>query len=96
MFATSELQQDLVGSQTCRAEPGRHARREHLRFERHADHVIGSGVERVAQLARRVERRAHDDVDLGQLAPTPHCGRELASPTRARNHDRNRAIGQGA
>ena len=43
-------QQRLVGAQTCRAQASRHARREHLRFERYADHVIGSGVERVAQL----------------------------------------------
>ena len=96
MFATSELSSTSLARKRAARESGRHARHEHLRFERHADHVIGSGVERVAQLARRVERRAHDDVDLGQLAPTPHCGGELASPTRARDHDRNRAIGQGA
>jgi hypothetical protein len=55
--------------QACGAEPGRHACGQDLRFERNAHHVVGAGVEGVAQLTSGVQGSTEDDVRRRQLAP---------------------------
>ena len=60
-------QQRLVGAQARGAQSRRDAGHQDLGLERHAHHVVGSGVERSTQLIGRIQRGRHDDVGRGQF-----------------------------
>ncbi len=85
-------QQRLVRAQASGAQPGRHARGQHLGLERDAHHVVGAGVQRRAQLGGGVERGAHDDVRRGELVAARGPPRSARRRAGAGDHDLRHAV----
>ena len=81
-------------AQACGAQPRRHACGQHLGRERDPHHVVRARVERRAQLARRLERRAHDDVRRRELGPRAHLRDQRRAEVGVRDHDLLGRIGQ--
>ena len=61
-------------------------------LERDAHHVVRAGVERVAQLVRRVEVGADHDVRAGEVVPRAHRGDQRRPVDGVGHDDLRRAV----